>query len=177
MTFRRNYGLKQNDHAGPLAHKAELVGHASAEPASLLSLHASMGNQDVVRLMQAKLRIGDPRDEYEHHADSVAEAVTQPVNDHASAAGTPAAKPAAIQRQCKECEKEQTHDIRAKTISGAAPPMNASLESRVSSLQGRGEALAADLRSYFEPRMGADFGDVHIHRDADAAEAAQSLNA
>ncbi len=177
MTFRRNYGLKQNDHAGPLAHKAELVGHASAEPASLLSLHASMGNQNVGRLIQAKLQIDDPHDEYERQADSVAEAVTQPVTDHASTAGTPAAKPAAIQRQRKECEEEQNQGIRAKTISGAAAPVNASLESHVSSLQGRGEPLATDLRSYFEPRMGANFGDVHIHRDAGAAEAAQSLNA
>jgi hypothetical protein len=40
-----------------------------------------------------------------------------------------------------------------------------------------GAPLAADLRSYFEPRFGHDFSRVRIHDNAAASAAAQSINA
>ena len=40
-----------------------------------------------------------------------------------------------------------------------------------------GLPLAADLRSYFEPRFGHDFSRVRVHDNAAAGAAAQSINA
>ena len=43
--------------------------------------------------------------------------------------------------------------------------------------RGGGEPLPARVRDFFEPRFGRDLGDVRVHTDADAAEAAKSLAA
>jgi hypothetical protein len=43
--------------------------------------------------------------------------------------------------------------------------------------RGGGEPLSGDLRGEMEGRLGADFGDVRIHRDADASESARAVGA
>jgi hypothetical protein len=43
--------------------------------------------------------------------------------------------------------------------------------------QDRGAPLPTALRSYYEPRFGRDFGDVQIHSDGNAADAARSIDA
>ena len=50
------------------------------------------------------------------------------------------------------------------------------LESSLSSLSG-GSPLDAQSLAFFEPRFGADFGQVRLHTDASAAQMAKSLNA
>lgn len=42
---------------------------------------------------------------------------------------------------------------------------------------GGGEPLAPELRGEMEGRLGADFGDVRIHRDGAASESARSVDA
>ncbi|MGH6965963.1 MAG: DUF4157 domain-containing protein, partial [Phenylobacterium sp.] len=42
---------------------------------------------------------------------------------------------------------------------------------------GAGEHLPDDVRSYFEPRFGADFSGVRLHRDAAGANATDALHA
>lgn len=53
----------------------------------------------------------------------------------------------------------------------------ADAEDVLGSLRGGGEALSPSVRSYFEPRFGADFGDVRVHRGGGADAAARSLDA
>jgi Domain of unknown function (DUF4157) len=43
--------------------------------------------------------------------------------------------------------------------------------------RGGGEPLAPDLRTEMEGRLGADFGDVRVHRDAAASDSAESVSA
>ena len=47
----------------------------------------------------------------------------------------------------------------------------------VSELGGAGRPLAADVRSYFEPKFGHDFSQVRVHDTTHAANMAQSVNA
>ena len=42
---------------------------------------------------------------------------------------------------------------------------------------GSGERLPVDVKRYFEPRFGADFSNVRLHRDAAGAEAAEAAGA
>ncbi|MFL6621161.1 MAG: DUF4157 domain-containing protein [Sulfurifustis sp.] len=50
-------------------------------------------------------------------------------------------------------------------------------ESYINSLDGRGQTLAPDVRSHMESRFGADFSDVRVHADGDAAVSARALDA
>ena len=45
------------------------------------------------------------------------------------------------------------------------------------SLEGRGAPLPPSLRAELEPRLGADFSEVRVHTDPEAAEAAHALDA
>jgi Domain of unknown function (DUF4157) len=42
---------------------------------------------------------------------------------------------------------------------------------------GGGEPLAPDVRGEMEARLGADFGDVRVHRDASASDSARAVDA
>ncbi len=48
---------------------------------------------------------------------------------------------------------------------------------RIESKRGRGETLGTNEREFFETRMDADFSNVRIHRDAEAASLAKDVNA
>ena len=51
------------------------------------------------------------------------------------------------------------------------------LEGRLASQRGRGQPLPGEVRSFMEPRFGADFGDVRVHTDAEAAQLSRDLHA
>ena len=51
------------------------------------------------------------------------------------------------------------------------------VESQIDSFKGGGQPLPPTLRAYFEPRFGHDLSEVRIHAGAQAAEAAQSIDA
>jgi hypothetical protein len=51
------------------------------------------------------------------------------------------------------------------------------VERQVRSLRGGGRPLPPSERAFFEPRFGRDFGQVRVHTDGRAAEAARSVDA
>jgi hypothetical protein len=51
------------------------------------------------------------------------------------------------------------------------------VSANIRSLHGRGAPLPAATRAFFEPRFGADFGQVRLHTDVLAADTATSINA
>jgi len=76
-----------------------------------------------------------------------------------------------VQRQ------EEKEEIRLKSLAGAAPEITPEIGRDILSIKGSGQPLSALERAFFEPRFGADFGDVHVHSDARAASLARSINA
>lgn len=165
----------------------------------VLFLQRTIGNRAVQRLMksgalQAKLRIGAPGDVYEREADRVAEQVMRMAQPQAVSSGTPY-----IQRACPKCENdelkrqpikeedeeeklqrepiEEEEELQAKAMSGSISEVNPDIESHIQSVKGAGQPLSAPERAFFEPRFGADFGNVRVHNDMRAAYVAQSVNA
>lgn len=67
------------------------------------------------------------------------------------------------------------HRMPAGNAAGMEVPPE--LEPKVRRLQQGGEPLPKDVRAKFEPKFGADFSNVRIHRDAAAAETASALKA
>lgn len=121
-------------------------------------VHAWLAGQQI----QAKLRVGQPGDQYEQEADRVAEQVMR----------MPAPK---VQRLCPECEEKLQRQ--QQTTEDTTPEVTPETSSAIQSLQGGGQPLPRSERSFFESRFGEDFSGVRVHNDARAANMARSVNA
>ena len=159
----------------------------------ILFLQRTIGNHAVQRLiksgtLQAKLKIGQPGDEYEQEADRVADAVMrmpelgvqrqeEPEEEEEMLQAKPLAEEITplVQRQVEPEEEEE--ELQAKATSSHLSETNPNLESKVHSLRGGGQPLSENDRAYFEPRFGRDFSQVRVHTDTRASEAARAVNA
>ena len=157
----------------------------------LLALQQTHGNRYVQRVVsgiQAKLRIGQPGDVYEQEADRVADAVmrmpergVQRQVDEEEEEEILQTKPLVdqitplVQRQVEEEEEEEM--LQAKSREDATSEVTNGLESQINAIKGGGQPLAESERDYFEPRFGYDFGQVRVHADKQAAEAARAVDA
>jgi len=170
---------------------------------SILYLQRTIGNQAVSRLikskaLQAKLRIGQPGDVYEHEADRVADAVMRmPAPQKVSINNSRIQRASTtfeenelkrqpieeeeeeeekLQRQPAE-EEEEEKKLQAKNVSVSNPVVDSVIENQIQYMKGGGRSLSQGERAFFEPRLGYDFSDVRVHEDAKASEAARGVNA
>jgi len=160
----RTFATKpQNELAQPPESKSCRPVTSPAE--SVLQLQRMLGNQ-VTRqffqsgVIQAKLTVGQPGDVYEQEADRVAEQVMRMPDS-------------VVQLQ----QPEEEEKLQTKTDSTVAPTVDPALEGNINNLRGGGQPLPGELRDYFEPRFGCDFGQVRVHTDSSAAGLAQAVNA
>jgi len=141
--------------------------------------------------IQTKLTVGAPGDKYEQEADSMAakvmtmpdSAIQQPIQrqtDEETEAVqmqplvnsiTPL-----VQRKSGE-EEEIQMKSGAQRASDGSSVASSSIESRLASSQGGGSALSDDVRSFMEPRFGADFSSVRVHTDSNAVQMNKELGA
>jgi|GEM_PF-5003728 len=87
----------------------------------------------------------------------------------------------AIQRQDNPSEEKEEEDLVAQTKPSTqnrekndATP---TIESRLASQKGGGNPLPDEVRSFMEPRFGADFSQVRVHTDSEANQMNQELQA
>ncbi|HLP88450.1 MAG TPA: DUF4157 domain-containing protein [Nostocaceae cyanobacterium] len=123
--------------------------------------------------IQAKLTVGEPGDKYEQEADAMASKVMS-ISD------------ATVQKQSEE--KVQTKPLplvrnitpvvqRVATRTRGSVQANGNLESRLNSSKGGGSPLPNQVRSFMEPRFGADFSRVRVHTDTTAVQMNRELGA
>jgi len=82
-----------------------------------------------------------------------------------------------LQRQALDEDEDEEVPVQAKPVEGAAPRVNAGMESRIRGLKGGGVPLPVGTRDYFEPRLGLDLESVRVHDSAAAQEMAADLKA
>jgi hypothetical protein len=158
-------------------------------------------------VIQTKLMIGQPNDEFEQEADRVAEEVMrmpepqvlQPAAISGSASPTRnpevcrecaeelPGRPVAIQRVCPKCEgqlhrqqleeEEEEKTVQAEEIAGRTPEVSPGVQAQINSLRGSGQPLAESVRSFFEPRFGRDFSAVRVHTGGEASSLARAVEA
>ncbi len=147
---------------------------SSAYTSDILQLQRSLGNRAVGALLgrsktqrpviQAKLTVNFPGDQYEQEADRVAEEVMR--------------MPTVQQ---KELDEEDAPEIMAKpltaTVSHNGFEANPEFEQQLNASRGRGEPLPPGLCGEFEDKFRADFGAVRIHRDNRANALNQAIGA
>ncbi len=129
-----------------------------------IGLNRAFGNQAMVHLLnrrtiQTRRSMSDPNDFSEREADLVADQVMRMPPPHF---------------QCKPLQTY--HTIQPKTIN-ENDLISDETESRINQLSGQGLPISDEVRSFMEPRFGADFSNVRIHTDTNAAKAAQQINA
>jgi outer membrane protein OmpA-like peptidoglycan-associated protein len=127
-------------------------GLMSREVSSILHGQRTVGN----RVVQAKLKVNAPGDVYEQEADRVADEVLRKPD-----AGT-ATQGGLVQRQETAAE---------------APEVTPAVAAGLDATKGKGEPLPGAVRSFMEPRFGADLGEVRVHRGSEAAWLNRELKA
>ncbi|MBR8832509.1 MAG: DUF4157 domain-containing protein [Stigonema ocellatum SAG 48.90 = DSM 106950] len=132
------------------------------------------------RRPQTKLTMGEPGDKHEQEADRVANQVMRMiVPDKFNA---PSVHPVedTLQRKCIACEEEedkvQTKPSIQPTADGGLQAGD-NIESRLNSSKGGGSALPDEVRSFMEPRFGADFREVRVHTGSEAVQMNRELSA
>ncbi len=144
--------------------------------------------------IQAKLNIGQSGDRYEKEADAVAEQVVNQRNPLNSS-------PAIVQKKCEGCEekdqiqekKETDNFIHKKPIFESVGEskeetlqaktthdhiqLSQDLESKLQSTNGKGSPLSKETRAEMETGFGANFNNVRIHTDSQAAQMNKGLGA
>ncbi|MBD1847212.1 DUF4157 domain-containing protein [Cyanobacteria bacterium FACHB-63] len=127
--------------------------------------------------VQAKLSVSQPNDPYEQEADRVADQVMRmqaPERSEIDGGLTER-----IDRKCAECEEEELVQTKAMVQrSGKGDvQVDEDLESRLTQSQGGGSLLPDEVRSFMEPRFGADFSQVRVHTDSRAVQMNRDLSA
>ncbi len=105
--------------------------------------------------IQPKQKVNAPGDQYEQEADRIASQV--------------------LRQKRPENEEEKT--FQSKACSHQSPNPSSKPKKPIAALQGGGQPLPQSEQAFFEPRFGADFSQVRVHADRQAAETARAVNA
>ena len=144
--------------------------------------------------VQLKLTVNKPGDKFEQEADRMADKVmrmpapTAPdeklqraPDDKLQKAPEEKAQRAELKDdkiQKKEDDKLQKKEEDKLMRKGdGTPAVTASAQSAIRQKTTGGQPLSADVRSYMEPRFGADFSQVRVHHDQEAASLSNQLSA
>ncbi|MEB3294999.1 MAG: DUF4157 domain-containing protein [Synechococcales bacterium] len=116
-------------------------------------------------LIQAKLTVNQPGDQYEQEADRVAAQVVQQI--HASTTSTPI-QPKTVQNQ--ELMRKSESDAEEQ-------PTQTEVEASIQAARGQGQAIPDHFRQPLEQAFQSDFSNVRIHTDEQASQLNQALQA
>lgn len=150
-------------------------------------------------VIQAKLSVNMPCDEYEQEADAVADKIMrmpdknpvisnpspvkiqrkcatcgnevelQEEKDHAETDSI-----ITVHRKCAACEEEEEKPMQRKESRNTAPAVSGNVQQVI---QSQGQPLDRSTRSFMESRFGFDFGKVQIHNNSLAHQSAKDINA
>ena len=181
----------QNVSAGPNRRPADGVQRINT-PSTIHGLKRALGNREMLGLIQAKLRIGPPDDEYEQEADRIADQVVRMSDaevakqaDEETQAHTLCSRsivnhtPRSFQRIVEPADEEKEDEEVVQPKSHEVPPHRLSRhdEAHIRSLEGSGRELAQSDKAFFEPRFGHDLSQVRLHTDGSANHVARQLDA
>ncbi|MBD1832606.1 DUF4157 domain-containing protein [Cyanobacteria bacterium FACHB-472] len=140
--------------------------------------------------IQTKLTVGAPGDKYEQEADRMAAQVMR--------MSVPATPLPQVQRFGEENnpvqmwslarsitpivhrrvdEQVQMRELVQRAFQSGGNQASGDLESRLNASKGGGSALSEEVRSFMEPRFGADFSAVRVHTGGEAVQMNRELGA
>ncbi|WP_149304097.1 eCIS core domain-containing protein [Pareuzebyella sediminis] len=84
---------------------------------------------------------------------------------------------AQVQRKCEKCEDEEKKGVQKKADGQSASKSSSFFGHYMNTISSKGSHLSKKQRSFFEPRMQDNFGDVKLHADKEAGNAAKEIGA
>jgi hypothetical protein len=115
-------------------------------------------------VVQTKLSVSKPAEPLEKEADRTADTVMRLPAEH-------------LQRAATDETLQRTPQDETLQRFGSGAPALAGGQSEIQRAATGGQALASGVRSFMEPRLGADLDDVRIHADESAHSLSNHLNA
>ncbi|MEH1786274.1 DUF4157 domain-containing protein [Nostoc sp.] len=151
-------------------------------------------NHDISRISlhrpQTKLTVGAPDDYYEQEADKVADQImrmAQPqsiglqdaqTQDQVQTKPLAAAITPLVQREAMPEEEEELQTKRSLQLAtNGSFQTEDNFETQLNSSESGGSPLPDTVRSYMEPRFGADFSQVRVHTGNESVQMNRDLNA
>ena len=141
--------------------------------------------------VQTKLTVGAPGDKYEQEADSMAAkvmrmpdpSIQQPIQSQ-TGEGTKAVQMQPLVNSItpllqRSSGKEEEVQMKpgARRASDGTSQASANVEKRLAGSKGGGSPLPKHVRSFMEPRFGADLSSVRAHTDSNAVQMNKELGA
>lgn len=124
----------------------------------------------VTPAVQMKMTVNKAGDKFEQEADRMADKV---MRMPAPASSTKEEK---LQRQTDDkLQKKEGEKLQRK--GDGTPTVSTSTQSAIQNKNTGGQSLSSDVRSYMEPRFGADFSNIRIHTDHESANLSNQLSA
>lgn len=120
-------------------------------------LQQKIGNRAITNLLQAKLAVGQPNDCYEQEADRTAAAIMR--------------MPASLDKDLEEDKASLQTTPQLQAQSTTPIPVPDGFETQLAQHQTGGNPLPTSTRDFMEPRFGADFSHVRIHKTPTLADA------
>jgi len=133
--------------------------------------------------VQAKMTVNKPGDKFEQEADRMAERVMrmpQPEEKIQKKEDDKIQKKEEekIQRaEAKEEKIQKKEEEKLQRRGDGVPSVGASTQSAIQNKTTGGQPLSSDVKSFMEPRIGADFSNVRIHNDQESASLNNQLSA
>lgn len=131
-------------------------------------------------LIEPKLRINKPGDQYDQKADAIADRVMGMAHISPSTKSISGLIGASVQRKCASCkeeEKEKGLVMRKANQSVTGATVSASLGAMLTTSNNHGSPLPQGTRNFMESALSTDFSAVRLHTDNRAAEMSKSINA
>jgi len=130
-------------------------------------------------VVQAKLTVNTPGDMYEQEADAMADRVMR-MSSNETVKPVTGLIGKSLQRKCAHCaeeEKRRKPVMRKAEAGSAGMSVSSSFASSLNATKGGGSPLPQGTRSFMENAFSADFSEVRVHTDGNAAEMSKRINA
>jgi hypothetical protein len=128
-------------------------------------------------IVQPKLAVTPPNDQYEDEADRVAGQVMRQISSPAVQRALDASEPDKYEDEADRVAGQ----VMRKDVSAAAPAAGiavpSGVEAAIEGARGGGQPLPEETRATMESALGADFGGVRVHSDRESGALNEALSA
>lgn len=145
---------------------------------SLFSLIKNKAKASQV-IIQPKLSINTPGDQYEQEADAMADRVMRMPGFRSEVKPVTGLIGHSVQRKCTSCEEEEKKKriMRKGSTGSGSLSVSSSFSSSLNASKGSGSPLPDATKSFMENAFSADFSSVRVHADSRASEMSKGINA